>query len=75
MSDARVLGAILNAPAALSGLNDAEFNLLRDRARSALHPEQHALQQGLARALDDLQKGVAAARRLVCERCQLRVDR
>jgi hypothetical protein len=32
------------------------------------------LQEWLAKALDDLRNGVKAARRLVCERCDLRLD-
>ena len=71
MSDPRMLSAILTAPACLSGLSDAELNVVRERARSALHPQQAQMQQQLAKSLDDLRGGVEAARRMVRERCQM----
>lgn len=74
VSDPRILGAVLNAPAFLSGLTDTEFNLVRERARTALHPEQAEMQKQLAKSLDDLRGGLEAARRLVRERCQMGED-
>lgn len=74
MSDPRMLGAILTAPACLSGLSDNEWNVVRERARAALHPEQAEMQKQLAKALQDLRGGVEAARRMVRERCQMSQD-
>lgn len=74
MADGRVLSAVLNAPPFLSGLTDSEFGLIRERARASLHPVQSGEQQKLTRALAELIEGVAAARRMTCERCELRVD-
>jgi phage I-like protein len=74
VSDPRILGAILNAPPFLSGLNDTEFNLIRQRARTALHPEQSQMQEKLKKALAELQEGSAATKRMVLERCELRED-
>ena len=74
ISDPRMLGAILTAPASLSGLSDTEWNVVRERARTALHPEQAQMQQELAKSLDDLRGGVEAARRMVRERCQMGED-
>jgi hypothetical protein len=74
MSDPRVLSAILNAPAFLSGLSDVEFKLVRERARAALHPEQVQMQQQLTKARDELRAGIAATKRMLLERCELRDD-
>ena len=74
ISDPRILSAILNAPPFLSGLNDSEFNLVRERARTALHPEQAEMQKLLKKALDDLRSGIGAVRRTVLERCQINPD-
>jgi hypothetical protein len=74
MSDARVLGALLNAPAFLSGLAAEHMNAIRDRARQALHPEQTESQKQLQAALQDARKGVDAAKRTILERCNLRED-
>jgi hypothetical protein len=74
MSDPRVLGALLHAPAFLSELSDEHLNLIRDRARQALHPEQTELQTKLRGALADVQKGVDAAKRAILERCEMRED-
>jgi len=74
LADPRVIGVVLNAAPYLSGLSDAAWNVVRERARAALHPEQQQMQQHLTKALDDLRKGVEAARRMVLERCDLRLD-
>jgi hypothetical protein len=71
VSDPRMLGAILTAPACLSGLSDAEGAVVRERARTALHPEQAEMHKQLAISLNDLRGGVEAAKRTVRERCQL----
>jgi hypothetical protein len=44
-------------------LNDAEWNAVRERARTALRPQQKEVQQQLAKARDDLRGGVEAAKR------------
>lgn len=74
ISDPSMLGAILNAPAFLSGLNDTERNVVRERARVALHPQQAQMQQWMAKAFDDVRNGVEAAKRTVRELCQLGED-
>ena len=74
VTDARICGAVLNAPPFLSGLSDAEFNLVRERARTALHPEQVQMQQSLMKALKELREGVAATKRMLLERCEMRED-
>ena len=74
ISDPRILGAVLSAPAALSGLNDVEFNLVRERARTVLHPEQALMQTSLKKALDELREGVAATKRTLLERCEIGQD-
>lgn len=74
MSDPRILSAILSAPAFLSGLSEIELNLVRERARTALHPEQVETQAKLSGALEELRLGVAATRRLLLERTETRED-
>ena len=74
ISDPRMLAAILTAPACLSGLSDAEWNVVRERARTALHPELARMQTWLATSRDDLRGGLEAARRMVRERCQIGGD-
>jgi hypothetical protein len=74
MSDFRVLGALLNAPAFLSGLNDEELNVIRERARQTLHPEQVQKQNSLRKAMDEVRKGMDAAKRAVLERCEVREE-
>jgi hypothetical protein len=74
ISDPRILGAILNAPPFLSGLTDAEFNLVKERARTALHPEQAQMQQWLTKALQELREGIAATKRTLLERCQINAE-
>jgi hypothetical protein len=71
MSDPRVLSAILNAPAFLSGLGDTEWNMVRERARTAMHPEQAQMQKWLMKARDELREGVAATKRMLLERCEM----
>lgn len=71
ISDPRMLGAILTAPACLSGLSDAEWNLVRERARAALHPEQSEMQKQLRKSLEDLRGGIEGAKQMVRERCQI----
>ena len=69
-----MLGAILNAPTVLSGLSDTEFNLVRERARAALHPEQAQMQKSSMKALDEVREGVAATKRVLLERCGIGQD-
>jgi hypothetical protein len=72
MTDLRVLGALLNAPAFLSGLNEEQQNVIRDRALQTLHPEQVEKQKLLTKALDEVRAGVGAAKRAILERCEMR---
>src|SRR5262249_528668 len=51
IGDERTLGALLYAPAYLSGLTEEEQKVVRRRAREALDPERTQLQQRLALAL------------------------
>lgn len=74
MTDQRVMSAVLTAPSFLSGLSDTEWSLVRERARVALHPQQSEMQQRLNKALAELREGVAAAKRVLLERCELRED-
>lgn len=73
-TDPRILSAILNAPSFLSGLNEAEWNLVRDRARQALHPEHTDMEKQLTQARDELRKGFDATKRVLLERCEMRED-
>lgn len=74
MADRRVVSAVLNAPPYLSGLSDTEWNMVRERARAALHPEQSEMQQWLKKALSEVEEGMAAAKRMLLERCEMRED-
>ncbi|MCK1570801.1 hypothetical protein [Bradyrhizobium sp. 174] len=74
ISDQRLTSAVLNAPCYLSGLNDVEWNVVRERARAALHPQQAEMQQWLRKALAEAQEGLAATKRMLLERCQMRED-
>jgi hypothetical protein len=72
LADRRVLGAVLHgALPALAGLSEAEFNVVQDKARRAHHPLQAEAIAQLSKAAADAIEGVAAARRLVCERCEV----
>jgi len=74
LSDGRVLGAVLTAPSFLSGLTDVQMNVMRERARAALHPEEAQMQKSLTKALDELREGVAAMKRMLLERCEMSED-
>lgn len=74
LSDPRVIGAVLHAPPFLSGLNDEAFNLIRERARNGLHPEQVKRRQEAEVALAALKEGVEAAKRLVLDRTEASLD-
>ena len=74
LSDSRVLGAVLNAPAFLSGLGDEHLNVIRDRACEALHPAQTEKHRWLRKALDEVRNGVQATKRAVLERTGVRED-
>jgi hypothetical protein len=71
MADRRVLSAVLNAPPYLSGLSDTEWNVVRERARAALHPQQSEMQQWLRKALAEVREGMAATKRMILERCEI----
>lgn len=68
MSDDRVLGALLHAPAFLSGLTDDQLNAIRHRAREAAHPAEAESHRWLKKALEEVRSGVEAAKRAVQER-------
>jgi hypothetical protein len=74
IADQRVLGAVLNVPPYLSGLTDPQWNIVRERARTALHPQQSEMQDWLKKAIAEVQEGVAAATRMILERCEMRQD-
>lgn len=74
IADRTVLSAILNAPNFLSGLTETEWNVVRGRARETLHPEETEMQKQLRKALTDVREGVAAAKRTLLERCEMRED-
>ncbi len=48
--------------------------LCRQRAGTAVHPEQVQMQDRLKKALAELQEGVAATKRMLLERCELKED-
>ncbi|MER8979454.1 hypothetical protein [Mesorhizobium sp. M0870] len=75
LDDGRVVGAVLHAPGFLSGLKDEGLNVIRDRARSALHPEHVQHRKEAEDALDVLRKGIAAAQRMILARTETRIDR
>jgi len=74
MSDQRLISAVLTAPPYLSGLSDTQWNMVRERARAALHPEQAEMQEWLNKALAEVREGTAAAKRILLERCEMRED-
>lgn len=74
LSDSRVVAAVLHAPAFLSGLGDAEWNLVRERAKQALHPTQVEMTTAITKALAEVKEGVASTKRILLERCDLRED-
>ncbi|MCK1478048.1 hypothetical protein IVB27_25405 [Bradyrhizobium sp. 197] len=74
LADRRFLSAVINAPAYLSGLTEVEWNVVRERARAALHPQQSEMQQWLNKALAEVRDGLTAAKRMLLERCELRED-
>ena len=43
---------------------------MRERARAALHPQQEEMQRWLKRALAEVVEGMAAAKRMLLERCE-----
>ncbi|TIL63152.1 MAG: hypothetical protein E5Y89_25830, partial [Mesorhizobium sp.] len=57
LDDKRLVGAVLDAPGFLSGLEDEGLNVIRDRAKSALHPEQVQQRKDAEEALEALRKG------------------
>jgi len=63
---------VLNTPPYLSGLTDVEWNVVRERARAALHPQQEGMQRWLKRALAEVVEGMAATKRMLLERCEMR---
>jgi hypothetical protein len=65
---------VLTAPAFLSGLSEAEFKVVRERARTALHPTQAHMQAQLGKALGELREGVAATKRALVERCRMTAE-
>ena len=65
---------MLNTPPYLSGLTDVEWNVVRERARAALHPQQEEMQRWLKRALAEVVEGMAATKRMLLERCEMRED-
>jgi hypothetical protein len=71
MSDQRVLSAVLTASPFLSGLSDTEWNMVRERAPVALHPQQSEMQQWLNKALGEVREGLRAAKRILLDRCEL----
>lgn len=71
MSDARVLGALLHAPAFLSGLTDDQLNAIRHRAREAAHPAEAESHRWLKKALEEVRSGVEAAKRAECTTMRL----
>lgn len=74
LADRRIAQAVLTAPHYLSGLTETEQNVIRAKARSALHPVQTDMQSKLNKAMAELTEAMAATRRLILERCDLREE-
>jgi hypothetical protein len=74
LTDNRVLGAILHAPPMASGLTEAEYGIVRQRARAAAAPTQAAAAEALTKARAELVETKAAMRRLILERTDLTED-
>jgi len=74
ISNPRVLAAVLSEESFLSGLSDVELSVVRERARTALHPVQADMQAKLTKALNELREGVEATQRLLLERTEMRAD-
>jgi hypothetical protein len=74
LSDPRIVSAILGAPHFLSGLTEAEHQLIASRCRKALFPAQIAMKNQLTKAFGELTEGVAASKRLILERTGCRED-
>lgn len=68
LSDPRVVGAVLHAPAFLAGLTDEAYNLVGHRARSTRHPEFVGQQKAAEDAREHLRSGVRTARKMVLAR-------
>ena len=74
LSSPRVLAAVLSEEAFLSGLSETEWSVVRERARTTLHPVQAEMQAKLTKALGELREGVEATQRLLLERTEMRAD-
>jgi transposase-like protein DUF772 len=72
--DPHVIGAVLHAPGFLSGLSEPQVNMIRERAKTTLHPDLVAVQTDLNSTMAQLQEGMAATRRLLLSRCGLRAN-
>ena len=66
--------AVYKGPFVSSGLSDVEFDVVKQRARTALHPDQADMQEKLTKALGELREGVEATQRLLLERTEMRAD-
>lgn len=74
LDDGRVVAAVLHAPGFLSGIDEVGLTVIRERSRSALHPDQVRNRKEAEEALETLDKGIAAARRMVLDRTETRID-
>lgn len=69
--DPAMAGAILNAPAYLSGLSDEQWSAFSEAAESSLSPEVVGQQREVEGALQVARKAIEQAKTIVAERGQL----
>ena len=70
----RIHPAVYKGPFVSSGLSDVEFDVVKQRARTALPPDPADMHEKLTKALGELRGGLASCQRLLLERCEMRVD-
>ena len=66
--DPRVVAAVLGAPAFLSGLTDADINIVKTQVAKRVAPEIAECKAETMRALQDAETGWRAAIRQISER-------
>jgi hypothetical protein len=74
LDEPRVVGAVLHAPGFLSGLNDEAMNVVRERARSTLHPEHVQRRKEAEAALEELHRAIRASKGMIIARTGAQVD-
>ena len=70
-TDPRVVAAVTNAPAFLSGLTDEQFNIFLAQAATALWPDDEATRTQNLNAVEVAETAVGEAIRIIADRGQL----